>query len=80
MNVYKYNAIELITQEKRRFHSRTTKFPILESYQEFFLSYMLITTFNTLLPARLLGTTRLLSFAKFAFLHVYLALHVYLEH
>ena len=41
---------------------------------------MLIITFNTFLPARLLGTTRLLNFANFAFLHVYLALHVYLEH
>ena len=69
-----------IRSEKRRFHSKNTKFPILESNQECFLPYMLIFTFDTFLPTRLLGTARLLYFVEFAFLRDYLALNVYSEH
>ena len=50
------------------------KFPILRPESEIFLSYMIIITSNTFLP------TRLLIFPKLSILHVYLALHVYLEH
>ena len=66
-----------ILEKKESFIMKNTNF---ETESGFFLSYTLIITFDIFLPTHLFGTTCLLIFAKFYFLHAYLALHVYLEH
>ena len=67
------DAIKQIALENKIFF-------FLNMNQYFFLSYMLIVTFDNFLPTRLLRTTCLLIVAKFFLRHGYLALHVYLEH
>ena len=74
------DAIKQIVLENKDFFSKKHRYLILNISQYFFLSYMLIFTFDNFPPTHLFGTTRLLIFAKLSLLHAYLALHVYLEH
>ena len=77
---YLSDAFKQILLENKDFFLKNIKYLILNINQYFFLSYMLIVTFDNFPPTRLFGTTCLLIFAKFSLLHAYLALHVYLEH
>ena len=73
VKVYKPSAIQQIVQEKKGLYSKKDK-----NSMKIRISFL--HALDTFLPTCLFGTTCLLIFAKFSLLHVYLALHVYLEH
>ena len=74
------DAVKQIVLENKIFFSKKHKISNSKYESVFFLSYMLIVTFDNFPPTRLFSTTCLLIFAKFSLLHGYSALHVYLEH
>ena len=79
-NTQTSDAIKQIVLENKNFFLKNIKISNSKYESVFFLSYMLLVTFDNFLPTRLFSTTCLLIFAKFSLLHGYLALHVYLEH
>ena len=66
-------SIQQIVQEKKGLYSKKDK-----NSMKIRISFL--HALDTFLPTCLFGTTCLLVFAKFSLLHVYLALHIYLEH
>ena len=74
------DPIKQIVFENKDVFSKNHRISNFKYKSVFFLSYLLIVTFDNFPPTHLFSTTCLLIFEKFSLLNAYLALHVYLEH